>query len=242
MIKHLILICFAILTPIAAVATPSPAVVTQDQLIGVNDRSFFVLRTTTIYPGSYYQVTHRLEFIELSIWDGSRRGGCLIRETISQDETADGDWKHIDTELSTCDVSTRLRDAGAHFLPLSLSYHSPAVSYWKLGSGGVYRAGEGPKLILGWDYIDSRARAMNVVEDVKFAWNSELFTLCPYCEYVGKELSLDDECRLLPDRPKSNFADWVFLHFTCWSGDGDISGASFYIPVSLKTYYEGYRE
>ena len=59
--------------------------------------------------------------------------------------------------------------------------------------------------------------------------------LCPYCE-ATYGLPPTEACSLAPQAIEVRMSPWVFLKLTCWTGDGDISGASLFIPVSLATY------
>ena len=241
LIATLALFLVGLLAPVPADATPSPAVITHDHLLGANDRSFFVLRTTTIYPGSYYQFTRRLEFLEISVWDGSKRRGCLMRETTSTEDPATDpvDWSHSDAPTAPCTPAQRLRDAGAQYtLPTPIG--PPPYALTLTDQSVQIRRGIGtdPARLLDWAYIDSRARAMGQVGGVDFLWQQTgAQTVCPYCE-ATEGLPATQACELDPAATDVPFAPWVFLRLTCWDGSSDISGAVFFIPVSQSTYQD----
>ncbi|CAN0540026.1 unnamed protein product, partial [Scytosiphon promiscuus] len=48
-------------------ATPGSGIVISDQIIGTTSKTFFVIRTTTLRPPSYYEYKKRIELVELSI-------------------------------------------------------------------------------------------------------------------------------------------------------------------------------
>ncbi len=240
MLKRLIITCLTLLAPIAAMATPSAAVKFHDQLLGANERSFFVLRSIDIYPGSYYAHTSRLEFIEFSIWDGSRRSGCVLREVVSVDTDTLGAWEHTDTPLPPCDMMQKMHEAGAHFAIGGRSLLAAETREMEIQrhDDGIYASiyfNEITGRIVDWDYIDTRARAMSVVEDVKFAWIDGLHPVCPYCDYVGDALEAD-ECVIAPSFLDIHSVNWRFLKLSCPSSGVDEPSATLFVPVSLKTY------
>ena len=234
--KRHLLALLALLAAAPAAATPSAALVSSDQLLGANERSFFVLRTTTIWPGSHYQVIRRLEFLEVSAWDGTLRDGCTLRETTSDQDAAsdNGVWTHRDSTLAPCDPAARLRAASADY-PAPRHGLAPAWPVTFSGDDITISRGDGaaPARLLDWAYVVSRAGAMTTGTGPEAP--------CPFCE-ATEGLAPAEACTLDPAATEFPFAPWVFLRLVCWDGSSDLSGAVVHIPVSRKTYTEGHSE
>lgn len=101
-----------------AQATPSPGVVISDQIIGTTPASFFVIRTTTLHPPTYYQHHKRIEFVELSIKDGSILQKCALRETdYASDAGVDREtWTQTEVGKPSCQVFDLLSKRGAGYM------------------------------------------------------------------------------------------------------------------------------
>lgn len=239
--RHLLLclILTLVSTASSTLATPSAAVITQDQLIAANERSFFVLRSIAIHPGSYYQRSERLDLLEISVWDGSIRATCTLRSvTYAADpNTKKLNWASRENPQSPCNLAQQLSAAGAS-LTMPPPVGPPPWPLTLTDSGVTLQRGAGtaPVPLLDRSYVDNRARAMNQVSGVSFLWQSDDPTpFCPYCE-ATQGMTPTEACALAPQAVQAPMAPWVFLHLTCWDGSGDISGASLFIPVSRKTY------
>jgi hypothetical protein len=64
LIKRFVAIWLVALFPMAAIAGSSPKVIIDDRVLGINERSLFVLRAITIYKSSNYDminILHRPE-------------------------------------------------------------------------------------------------------------------------------------------------------------------------------------
>ncbi len=116
--KIIIAVQLILVSALTAQATPSPAIVISDHIIGTTLTSFFVIRTTTLHPPTYYQHHKRIEFVELSIQDGSILQKCALRETeyLSDAGVDQETWKQTELQKPSCQVFDILSKRSAGYL------------------------------------------------------------------------------------------------------------------------------
>jgi hypothetical protein len=246
-VKHVYRIILAATTaflatlPLPASASPGSAIILSDDLLGANERSFFVLRTTLLNPPTYYSRTVRHELVEISLWDGSIRSRCLLRQTTSTVDPNTGlPVPGMSEEASpACNPFVVLAEqAAVAVVPLS---KEPPAQPVKLAAGTVHINRNGDDnwaRLLDAPYVETRARALTRFDPASAPFDvgandAETFNLY---DPWGDQQPLSEACTLRPEVRTLTQAGWVFLHFLCWTGDGDVDGAGFYIPVSAKTF------
>ncbi len=231
MIRWFVALFWAFMLPIGAIAASEPVVVTHDQLIGSNEHSFFVLRTVEISRDNI-DTGYRLEFIEISLSDGSRKSGCVLRE-VEEIQLSAGEFARTEMLLSPCDIAARLRQANSEFFPPSRPLKPnlfPTIFEKDDGVYIDYGTGQAAIRLLEWSEIDSYARAISAVQGMS-SWQRDsrpVRVFCPYCEHAGDNLTAG-ECDLLPEVIRPATSPFVFLRFACGAENTDFSGASFYI-------------
>ncbi|MCC2110839.1 MAG: hypothetical protein KDJ16_02255 [Hyphomicrobiales bacterium] len=236
------IVFFATLAGMVGVAhaTPGAAVIMEDRLLGADDRSFFVLRTTFLNPPTYYSATRQLEFLEISVWDGTIRSRCLLRRTqYDNDAAANNDiWTRAEEAETGCDPFKILAERGA-------AYAEPKAVEdglnWKLvlrGSAVMVEpeAGGDRRPLLSDDYVEVRSRATTVIDTAAIPWPTGEESAFSIVESLAGGAPLDDVCKVDPWPHELFESKWLFVGLTCWTGDGDLDGARFLVPLSEKTW------
>ena len=236
-------------------ATPEYVVTTHDQLLGANANSFFVMRTVTIMPGSYYNTEYRTLFLELSAWDGHIRHSCTLRRALAETDPDVDNWVLQETTPPPCDMAGHMRNAGAWFVRPTRTSENHALRLSRQGLDIRWRNEDATEFspLLGWPYIDTRARAMGVIDDLGDTgmWRDVPDTQCPWCEMFPAGGQIPDTMFENPDFPACAVgtdiaavpsSGWVFARFICNSDNTDTHGAVFYVPISLETYDASYEE
>lgn len=228
---------FAMLS--GANATPDPGIVISDQIIGTSPETFFVIRTITLRPPSYYEYKKRVELVELSIPSGKIEQQCLVRETEYQYdfEASQETWTQAELVKSGCQVFDVLTKRSANYIEpqrMGPHYHE-----YRLAAEGVFGRRtdiEDPQpwqLLLTLTDIRNRAGETTMLSRSILSWQTD--------DDLGDSFSLfspDVEYETLPNICDLNAApvsalrqEWLFQKFICWSGDDDSHGAIFYLPI-----------
>lgn len=236
--------CAVLLSGTVANATPAPGIVFSDQLVGVTAERFFVLRTTTLRPPTYYTYRKRLEFIELSMQEGKIARRCTLRETGNQSDP-DGDseiWTQTEIDTDPCPAFAILAEHNAKYIeprntgPHAYSFH--------LGVDGVaVRDNESdqiskPAYVTPIETVLRRAFGITTIPLEAIPWfvADDPVTEIALIESTLSGDSLHEVCELDPVPATSIGTTWVFLQFRCWSGDDDVDGAVFYVPVDSAAW------
>lgn len=225
-----------------AQATPDAGLVLSDQIVGATARSFFVIRTSTLRPPSYYEYSKRVELVELSIETGGIESKCLVRETAyTTDPNAPStSWVQNELMLPACHPFELLSQKGANYIEPK----SVGTSYYKikLGEDGLSFQKTETDDTGTWmpllPLADVKTRALNgsKIKTASLPW------------YVGEDapetinaVTIDDAYEPLyeactPHQFPFNALriEWQFIRLNCWSGDDDTWGASFYVPVPAR--------
>ncbi|MEP0522166.1 MAG: hypothetical protein ABJO09_15110 [Hyphomicrobiales bacterium] len=230
---------FAVLFPMYSFATPDAGLVLSDQIVGVTDRSFFVIRTSTLRPPSYYEYSKRVELIELSIKTGHIENRCLVRETNYTTDPNEPNTSWVQEELmpTACHPFDELFKKGANYIEAESA--GPSYYTFRLREDGLsYRETESDDQeswmhLLPISEVKTRALNGSKIEVESLPWYSG--------ENAPKMISaiiIDDEYEPLhtictPHQFAFNALrnNWQFIRLNCWSGDDDAFGANFYVPV-----------
>lgn len=229
---------FAMLT--GSNATPSPGIVISDQIVGTTSETFFVIRTTTLRPPTYYAYRKRVELVELSIATGKIEQQCLVRETAYEYdfEAPQETWEKAELASPDCQVFTELSKRGANYIePESIG---PDYYEFRLDAEGVaFREADlddprpwQPMLTLA--EIKTRAAQTTIISKSVLSWQTDddgggTFSIF---DPDGEFETLPEMCELNPAPFRALRAKWMFLKFVCWSGNDDVDGAIFYMPVN----------
>ena len=115
-----IIIAFQLIlaSALSAQAGPNPAIVISDHIVGTTPGSFFVIRTTTFNGPTYYQYSKRIDFVELSIKDGSIMQRCMLRETeyASDAGVEQETWTQTEKPRPSCQVFEVLSKRSAVYM------------------------------------------------------------------------------------------------------------------------------
>ena len=224
---------------LTAQATPSPALVISDHIIGTTPDSFFVIRTTTLNPPIYYQYFKRLEFVELSNRDGSIVDRCMLRETeYASDAGVDPEtWTQTETQKPSCRVFDMLAKRRAGYMTPQSTGNEPAA--FRLGAGGLEARTETSDDTASWSNVLSSkailewaAKTTSVpVSGIPWQTGADPSDNLNFVGIVEEAEPLREICELDPVPVTSRRHDKVFLRLLCWTGDSDADGANFYIPV-----------
>ena len=228
----------------SAVATPSPSVVISDNIIATVPDAYFVIRTTTLRPPTYYRFRERIEFVELSIPDGSVRHRCTLRETTNQsDAGADKPtWTRTEVKTPACEVFETLSRRDANYIePRSMG---PGTYSFHLDAKGVtvkdIWSQDTPKTVgvLPARDIKRQIATIATIPASSLDWQADANSdgLASLLETGDGAEPLHEACELDPVATTSRGTTWLFLRFRCWSGDGDVDGANFYIPADSATW------
>lgn len=241
MLRSIGLLVTILMTTFAA-ATPSPSVVVSDRIIGATALRFFVIRSTTVQPPSYYEYSKRVEFIELSIETGRVENRCLVRETAFETDLDAPTTSWIQRELMPppCHPFEILSQSGANYIePDSVG---PNTYAFRLDEDGLSFQDTDNEDKETWtslyslDGIRDRASKGTLVDASILPWQVEVDSSNSFSivgmndDYYG--VPLYKTC--MPERNllETRRIGWSFLRLVCWSGDGDVDGANFYIPIS----------
>lgn len=225
-------------------ATPGSGIVMSDEIIGTTSTSYFVIRTTRLRPPTYYQFRERIEFVELSIPDGNVRQRCKLRETDNQsDAGAEKEtWQRTELGASACRPFDILSRRKAHYVePRS---RDGAYYSFRLSADGVAVKNtvseDGAKWIgvLPVKEVKRRAAAVATISTSTIPWDTHSGSDANYnlLWLETDDQPLHEACVLDPVATTSRGTHWVFLRFSCWSGDDDADGANFYIPVDSRAW------
>lgn len=231
----------AILMTTFAVATPSPSVVISDNLLGATALSYFVIRSTTIQPPSYYEYSKRVEFIEFSIETGRIENRCLVRETAFETDLDAPTTSWIQKELTppACHPFEILSQKGANYIEPERV--GPNTYLFRLDEDGLsfQNTDNDDKNIwssfYSLDHFRERATNGTVVDASILPWqvavdSSNAFSIVGMNDdYYGEPLH--KTCMLDQNLLSSRRIEWSFLRMICWAGDDDVDGANFYIPI-----------
>lgn len=229
---------------ITAQATPDPGIIVSDHIIGTTPASFFVLRTTTLHPPNHYQYHKRIEFVEMSVPDGNILQKCLLRGTeYSSDANVENEtWKQSEMKRSPCKPFDILSKRNASYMDprgVGLGAYS-----FQLGSHGVdVRQNSTEETAVRINVLrtkDLKARAARMTSIVVSSVPWKVYG-SPNSEFSLVGVNDDPEfphktCELAPSAATARNTTWIFLHFLCWSGDGDVNGANFYMPVNKNSW------
>ncbi|MEP3274812.1 MAG: hypothetical protein ABJN26_00775 [Stappiaceae bacterium] len=226
----------------SALATPSAGIVVSDEIVGTTPNSFFVLRNTLFHPPSYYAFRERLEFVELSNRDGSVLHKCIVRQTENtSDAGADQEvWQRTEEAQTDCRVFQTLSERDA-------SYIVPR------GSGSAeftfHLSAEGVTVKDAWAEPDEKAVAL--LPNAKLMAVASSVTAIPVADIpwqtgedesstyhligTGAE-SMSEICEIDGTAVGSKRSKWLYVRFFCWSGDQDVDGANFYLPVDSSKW------
>lgn len=220
-------------------ATPGSGIVIADQIIGTTANTFFVIRTTTLRPPSYYEYKKRIELVELSIASGKIEQQCLVRETAYEYdfEASQETWTEAELVKTRCQVFEVLTKRSANYIePESMGPHYYEFRLTAEGLSMRKTDIDNPRrwqLSLTLADIKTWAGEMTLLSRSILSWQTD--------DDLGDTFSLfdlDDEYETLPDICELNAAplsalrqEWLFQKFICWSGDDDSYGAIFYLPV-----------
>jgi len=225
-------------------ATPSSGIVMSDQIIGTTPTSYFVIRTTKLRPPTYYRFHERIEFVELSIPNGNVQHRCKLRETDNQSDAGakKETWKRTELKMAACRpydtmsrrnaryVEPRSRDGAAYRFRLT----ADGVSVKEAWSEDDSKWNS----VLSMKKLKRRAASVATISTATIPWK----THAPSGgNYDLLWLETDDQpfheaCNLDPIATTSIGTHWVFLRLLCWSGDDDVDGANFYIPINSKAW------
>lgn len=226
----------------AAQATPSPAIVISDQIIGTTPGSFFVIRTTTFNGPTYYQYSKRIDFVELSVKDGSIVQKCPLRETeyASDAGIEQETWTQTEKPKPSCQVFEVLSKRSAGYMrPRSTDTGEAA---FRLTADGLEAredtADDNDRWtnIMSTKLIKARAAKTASIMASEIPWQtspdpSEVFSLAGAASATQP---LHELCKLDPVALTSRGHHGVFLHLSCWPGDTDADGANFYIALNSE--------
>ena len=237
-------VCAVLLSTTVANASPSPGIVFSDQLVGVTAKRFYVLRTTTLRPPTYYTFHKRIEFVGLSLGNGQVTQRCTLRETNNQsDPNADSEiWTQTEIRSAPCPAFAILADENAKYI--EPQNNGPHTFSFDLGIDGVaVRDNESDQIsnaayVVPIETILRRASGITTIPLAAIPWFVEDD---PVTEIALIESTLAGDpmhkvCELDPVPATSIGTMWVFLQFRCWSGDADVDGAVFYVPVDSAAW------
>lgn len=229
---------------VSAGATPNSSIVVSDEIIGTVPDGFFVIRTTTLRPANYFQFRERIEFVELSIPDGSVRQRCTLRETVNQSD-ADAEkptWQRTELKTPRCEVFETLSRRDVNYIePRSMG---PGTFSFHLGADGVTVKdvwSRGTPTTVGLLSVEDIKRQIATIATIPTAvipWpeqatSGDLYNLIEAAEAAPP---LHEACELDPVATTARGTSWLFLRFRCWSGDADIDGANVFIPANSAVW------
>lgn len=222
-----------------AQATPDPGIVISDQIIGTTPETFFVIRTTTLRPPSYYEYKKRIELVELSIPSGKIEQQCLVRETEYQYdfEASHETWTQAELVESGCQVFDILKERGANYI--EPEGKQPRYYEFRLTTDGVSLRKadlDDPRpwqLMLTLADIKARATEMTKFSRSILSWRTQddLKDIFSLVDPAGDFVALPELCGLNAPPVSALRQEWMFQKFICWSGDDDSYGAIFYLPI-----------
>lgn len=225
-----------------AQATPSPAVVISDHIIGTTPTSFFVIRTTTLHPPTYYQHHKRIELVELSIQNGSILQKCALRETeyVSDAGVNPETWTQTELRKPSCQIFDILSKRSAGYITPRNTGNGPAA--FRLGVDGLEARDDTSDDSAEWTNVLSagiiKARAAKTTSiaasDIPWKFNGETPEALSLVGTADHIQPLHEVCKLDPVPVTSRDHDWMFLRLLCWPGDADVDGANFYIALNSK--------
>lgn len=233
-----------LLSGAVANASPSPGIVFSDQLVGVTAERFYVLRTTTLRPPTYYTYHKRIEFVGLSLRDGQIAQRCTLRETSNQsDANADSEtWTQTEISTAPCPAFVILAEQSAKYIePQNTGPH--AFSFG-LGIDGVMvrnnasDQNSNPAYVIPIETILQRASEITTIPLAAIPWfvEDDPVTEIALIESALAGDPLHEVCELEPVPATSIRTTWVFLQFRCWSGDADVDGTVFHVPVDSAAW------
>ena len=227
---------------LTAQAGPNPAIVISDHIIGTTPGSFFVIRTTTFNGPTYYQYSKRIDFVELSILDGSIVQKCALRETeyASDAGVEQENWAQTEKPRPSCqafDVPSKRR--ADYLAPRSKDTGKAA---FRLTANGLEARDDTSDDNAKWTnmmpakLIKMRAAKTTSITASEVPWQtspdpSEVFSLAGA---ANDTQPLHELCKLDPVALTSRSHHGMFLHLSCWPGDTDADGANFYIALNGK--------
>lgn len=232
--------CFVVFAMLSGSnATPSSGIVISDQIVGTTSSSFFVIRTTTLRPPTYYSYRKRVELVELSIASGKIEQRCLARETAYayDHEATQETWNETELASFGCQIFKELSRRGANYIePESVG---PEFHELRLDDHGLAarRAEDGEprawQLILTLAQIEARAAETTKLSTEILPWQTDNVggeTISIIKPDAGFE-TVPEICELHSVPARALRSDQLFVKFVCWSGDDDIDGAIFYLPI-----------
>lgn len=233
---------FVLASTLTAQAGPNPAIVISDHIIGTTPGSFFVIRTTTFNGPTYYQYSKRVDFVELSIRDGSIVQKCALRETDYASDAAveQENWTQTEKRKPSCQAFDLLSKRNAGYMtPRSTDTGKAA---FRLTANGLEAREHTSADNATWTnimpakLIKARAARTTSITASEIPWQtspdpSEVFSLTGTVNNIEP---LHELCKIDPVRVTSRGHQSMFLRLLCWSGDVDIDGANFYIAFNRK--------
>ena len=189
---------------------------------------------------TYYQVRRKAEFVEIELATTKIKQRCTLRETdYKQDaEKNDNVWHLTEAKTVHCSPYEILKAKKAAYIEPS-SVGDESTSY-RLDKKGLWSKNNYDEKNMDWQLLYSKEKldqsAQKItqipVSDIPFqpdAWIDEGAKSASVLKNV-------DECKLVaaPEKTASPVNDWAFFRFNCWTGDGDVDGANFYVPMKVE--------
>lgn len=243
----LLLLSSLVMMAAPAGATPSPGLALSDSIVGATAKSFFVIRTTTLRPPSYYEYSKRVELVELSVETGTVENRCLVRETAFETDpnAPSTSWVQTELMLPACNPFEILSQRGANYIePESVGPHTYKFRLSEDGlsfqetetdTGDVWT----PVYVL--DELRELAANATVVDAFNLPWQTGVDAPGTF-SIIGTDDDYEpfyETCTPDPLPLKPLRLDWQFLRMVCWSGDDDSDGANFYIPIPEHVFGPG---
>lgn len=229
---------------VGARATPSPGIVISDEIIGTTPNSFFVLRTILFHPPTYYAFRERLEFVELSNSDGRVLHRCVVRQTENTSDAAaeKETWQRSEMDLQDCAVFKTLSDRdAAYIVPRN---RGGASHTFDLGPQGVTvkdawgDPSDDAVSVIPLTKVRQLASTIAVLSSEDIPWQTSDDETSWYAlidpDDDGEPMS--DICELDPLARHAREENWLYLRFFCWTGDQDVDGANFYLPIDSSVW------
>lgn len=233
------LFIFSSMVMTQAGATPSSGLALSDWIVGTTPKSYFVIRTTTLRPPSYYEYSKRVELLEFSFETRSVESRCLIRETAFETDpnAPSSSWVQTELMLPACEPFEILSQKGANYIePESVGPHTYKFQLSQSGLSFQETETEDPGLwapIYGLDDLRDLAARSTSVDALNLPWQTGTDAPTSF-SIIGTDEDYEpiyDTCTPGQSPLSALRLKWQFLHIVCWSGNDDSYGANFYVPI-----------
>lgn len=216
-----------------ATATPDAGIAVADALVAAGPDSYVVLRTTSLWPPSYYAYAERLEYVALALADATIRSRCLIAEATYATDAADPDATRQRTGLTTgnCDLGAMLAAADAAPVMPEAGFDEPDT--FALVDDGLAATRDVESRPI-WPLAEVAARftAATMIPGTALFWAPEPGAVAIY----GEGFPFDPaECRADAAVRRPEVGAHVFVRLHCWGGSIDFSGADLWLAVPDTT-------